>query len=100
MPKRPLFQGGYGAVEVAARVEKLTFDSVATGEAPSTSSRADVILGNSNQVRDVRRELVRQPLGQDSVQRHPGDAGGPGTGSGCRIAPRFWSRILRFQFQL
>ena len=49
-PKRPLLQGGFGAVEVGARVESLRFRSGASGEAGSRSPRADVILGNRNQV--------------------------------------------------
>ncbi len=49
-PKKPFLQGGYGAVEVGARVESLKFKSGSGGEPPSTSPRADVILGNGNQV--------------------------------------------------
>ena len=49
-PKNPLFQGGFGAVEVGARIESLRFRSGASGEEGSTSPRADVIVGNRNQV--------------------------------------------------
>lgn len=49
-PKKPLLQGGFGAVEVGARVESLRFRSGASGEQGSRSPRADVILGNRNQV--------------------------------------------------
>jgi phosphate-selective porin OprO and OprP len=52
-PKKPLFQGGVGAVEVGARVESLRFRSGASSEQGSTSPRADVILGNRNQVSTV-----------------------------------------------
>ena len=45
-PKRPLFQGGFGALEIGARLESLRFRSGASGELPSTSPRADVIVGN------------------------------------------------------
>jgi len=48
-PKKPLLQGGFGAVEIAARVESLRFKSGAAGEIGSTSPRADVILGNRDQ---------------------------------------------------
>jgi phosphate-selective porin OprO/OprP len=99
VPKRPLFQGGYGAVEVAARVEKLTFDSVATGEAPSTSPRADVILGNSNHVVTVGVNWYVNrwiKIQYNTIQETLADpAQGP-----APERPRFWSRILRFQFQL
>ena len=47
-PKKPLLPGwGYGAIEVAARIESLEFRSGASGEPGSTSPRADVILGNA-----------------------------------------------------
>ncbi|HSC29983.1 MAG TPA: porin [Vicinamibacterales bacterium] len=46
-PRRPLLPGaGFGAIEVAVRVEGVTFRSAAEGEPPSTSPRADVIAGN------------------------------------------------------
>jgi phosphate-selective porin OprO and OprP len=99
VPKRPLLQGGYGAVEVAARVEKITFDSVATGEVPSTSPRADVILGNSDRVMTLgvnwyanRWIKVQFNLIQETMAD---PAQGP-----APDRPRIWSRILRFQFQL
>ena len=52
-PKRPLGQGGIGAIEVAARIERMTFDSTAepNGSDPVNKPiRADVILGNSDKV--------------------------------------------------
>jgi len=48
-PKNPLFQGGFGAIEVGARVESLRFRSGTSSEAPSTSPRADVIVPNRDQ---------------------------------------------------
>jgi phosphate-selective porin OprO and OprP len=52
-PKKPLFRGGPGAIEVAGRIESLEFRSGASGEPGSTSPRADVILGNRDQVSTV-----------------------------------------------
>jgi phosphate-selective porin OprO/OprP len=49
-PKKPLFQGGAGSIEVGARIESLEFRSGASGEPGSTGPRADVILGNRDQV--------------------------------------------------
>lgn len=49
-PKKPLFQGGFGAIEVAARFESLEFKSGSSSEQGSTSPRADTILGNRDQV--------------------------------------------------
>ena len=48
-PKKPLLQGGFGAVEVGARVESLEFKSGSSSEQGSTSPRADTILGNRDQ---------------------------------------------------
>lgn len=48
-PKRPLLQGGFGAIEVAARYEKLRFESAGTpAEPPSRSPRAAHIAGNAD----------------------------------------------------
>lgn len=99
--KHPLFRGGIGAVEVAARLERLTFDSTAApnGSAPSTSVRADIILGNSDKIltfgtnwylnRWVKLQfnLIQETL-TDPEQ-------GP-----LPTQPSFWSRVLRFQFTL
>jgi phosphate-selective porin OprO/OprP len=47
-PKRPLLpKAGIGAVELAARIEALSFRSGAGDQPPSTSPRADVIVGNT-----------------------------------------------------
>jgi phosphate-selective porin OprO/OprP len=50
LPRKPLFRGGFGAVEVGARVESLEFKSGASGEVGSRGPRADVILGNRDKV--------------------------------------------------
>jgi phosphate-selective porin len=49
-PREPLFFGGAGAIEVAARYERLWFDSKDTGEPPFSNSRAEVILPNGDKV--------------------------------------------------
>ena len=72
--------GGFGAVEVAARVERLEFTSDAAGQAPSTSPRADAILGNARSRADVRRQLVPEPLGEGAGQHHPRVDRQPGAG--------------------
>jgi phosphate-selective porin OprO and OprP len=98
-PRRPLFQGGYGAVEVAGRLEKLTFRSAATGEVPSTSVRADVIVGNADRAvtfgvnwylnRWVKLQFnaIRESLTDPSQGPRLFNAG-------------FWSHVVRFQFAL
>ena len=96
-PKKPLFQGGYGAVEVGARIESLRFKSGASGEQGSTSPRADVILGNRDQVTTlgvnwyinrflkVQSNFIREELDDPSQGPLPGQAS-------------FTSKTIRLQF--
>ena len=96
-------RGGFGAVEVAARLEELTFGSVGDRwTRPRSSVRADVDRGQrSDRVRDVRRELVSEPVGQASVQRDQGNARPRRAGPGRSPNRSSWSRVLpRFQFTL
>jgi phosphate-selective porin OprO/OprP len=98
-PRRPLLRGGIGAVEIAARVERIRFDSLATGETPSTSARADVVVGNAARVMTVgvnwyvnrwikmQFNLIREALTDPSQGPLPAQ-------------PAFWSRAFRLQFSL
>jgi len=49
-PRRPLFSGGLGAIEVAARYEVLTVVSAATDGPAFRNPRAEHLLGNSDSV--------------------------------------------------
>jgi len=94
-PLRPLFRGGWGAIEAAARVEGLRFGSLDT-EIASTSPRADVVLGNADHavtlgvnwypMRHAKLQInvIREHLANPDL--------GPAPGS-----PTFWSRVARFQ---
>ena len=98
-PKKPLFQGGFGAVEIGARVESLRFKSAGTGEAPSTSPRANVIVGNRNQVTTagvnwyinrffkIQANFIREKLDDPSLGPLPSKAS-------------FTTKAVRFQFSL
>ena len=46
-PARPLFQGGFGSIQLAVRRERLILGSLARTDATSTSPRAETVLGNS-----------------------------------------------------
>jgi phosphate-selective porin len=95
MPLHPLMQGGFGAVEVAVRVEKLAWGSVAKG-AGSTSPRTDIIPANSdtaftiganwypNKWVKIQVNLIKETLTDPSHGPLPAKAS-------------FWSRIIRFQ---
>ncbi len=92
-PFRPLLQrGGFGAIEVAARFESLTFGSAVKIGSPSTSARADNVMGNSdhaltlgmnwylNRWVKIQANLIRERLRDPSMGPLPGRAG-------------FWSRV-------
>jgi phosphate-selective porin OprO/OprP len=90
---------GVGFVELGARYERLRFGSVATGDEPSTSPRADVIPGNGSRIltlglnwhlnRWVRLQAntVREALTEPERGPFPNRT-------------HFWSRVLRIQFLL
>jgi phosphate-selective porin OprO and OprP len=98
-PKKPLFQGGFGAVEVAARVESLEFKSGSSSEQGSRSPRADTILGNRDQVTTlgvnwyinrflkVQANFIREKLDDPSQGPLPSKAS-------------FNSQMIRIQFSM
>lgn len=49
-PKKPLFQGGIGAIEVGARYEQLEFGSASKTGTAFTNPRADHLVSNSDKV--------------------------------------------------
>jgi phosphate-selective porin OprO and OprP len=98
-PRRPFLQGGIGAVELAARIERITFGTTSTDGDASTSPRADVYLGNSNRVVTfgVNWYLNRWVKVQFNFIRETmtDPAQGP-----LPTQPAFSSRVFRFQFQI
>ena len=98
-PLRPLFRGGVGAIELAARVEALGFGSAASDGTPSIAQRADVVLGNRDHAQTVgvnwyvnrwikvQFDVIHETLADPSQGPRPAQ-------------PGFWSRALRFQFSL
>jgi len=98
-PRRPIFRGGYGAVEVAARVERLEFRSGTLGQTPSTSPRADVIVGNGDRVVTIGANwyLNRWLKVQGNIIRESID--NPALGP-LPSQKSFWSRIIRLQLSI
>ena len=98
-PRRPLLQGGYGAVEVAARIENIRFGSVATDGVPSSGPRADVVLGNADRIGTfgvnwyVNRWIKLQMNFIRETITEPADGPSP-------ASPTFWSRVFRFQLAI
>lgn len=50
VPRHPLLQGGFGAVELMARVERMAFGSTATAQTASVSPRGDNLSRNHDDV--------------------------------------------------
>ena len=98
-PKRPLLRGGFGALELAGRVEALTFRSAAKNGVPSTSPRSDLVPRNDDRATTlglnwyplrgikIQGNLVRESISDPSRGPLP-------------AKPAFWSRVLRFQFTI
>lgn len=99
-PKHPLFRGGVGAFQLAARYEHFWFGSRETGEPAFSNSRAEVILPNGDQVLTlganwyVNRWIKLQLNGiHEEIQdngRTPLLDGGT----------KFWSTVFRAQLAL
>lgn len=94
-----LFRGGFGAVEVAARYDRLWFDSEDGGEPPARNTRAVTIYPNGDRVwtlglnyyvnRWMKLQLNAINEGTDDLERSPTPDGS-----------RFWSKVLRLQLEL
>jgi phosphate-selective porin OprO/OprP len=98
-PRRPLHAGGPGAIELAMRLEGVSFRSVATGAGASTSPRAAIVPAVTNRAATVgvnwyvnRYIKLQANLVRESIL----DA------SPLAIEPRrtSWSRLLQVQFVL
>lgn len=98
-PRRPLHTGGPGAVELAVRLEKLSFGSEGRSGLPSMSPRTDFVLGNSDRAVTVGVNwyLNRWIKIQANVIRE--EIGDPPRGP-FPDRKSFWSRLVRFQFTL
>ncbi len=98
-PRHPFLRGGIGAVEIASRLEKLTFGTLNGGPEASTSPRADVVLGNAdravtlgvnwylNRWVKIQGNAIQQTI-TDPLQ-------GP-----LPERRSFWSSVLRFQLSI
>jgi phosphate-selective porin OprO/OprP len=98
-PRRPFMRGGFGALEVAARIEDLKFTSAASDGVPSLSIRADLVEASSDRVTTIGaswylnqwikiqlnaiREALANPERRSLAAREPS-----------------WSFVTRFQFTM
>ena len=97
-PVRPLFQGGFGSMQVAMRLEHLSLGSVPGTDLPSTSPRADVVLGNRETAMTIGAtwHLNRWITMEGNLIRE--QIGGATVGSMPHL--RVWSRLIRFQLAI
>jgi phosphate-selective porin OprO/OprP len=99
-PRRPLFRGGIGAVELAARIESLRFGSAGPGgEPPFANPRAANILQNRDRILTLGVNWYPNRWGRVMInvtREHLGDPGRtPVTGRST-----FWGTACRLQFAL
>jgi phosphate-selective porin OprO/OprP len=100
-PRRSLFKGGFGAVEVGARYERLQFESESKVGTPFRNSRADHILGNSDSVWTFgvnwfpNRWVRLVANGIHETFDDPGTAAVPRTP--IQGTTEFWSSVFRLQ---
>jgi phosphate-selective porin OprO/OprP len=97
-PVRPLFQGGFGSLQLAVRRERLVLGSLTLTDTLSTSPRAEAVLGNSetattlgaawhlNRWMAIEGNLIHEAIGAPSVTGTP------------RL--RIWSRLFRVQVSI
>jgi phosphate-selective porin OprO and OprP len=95
-PKRPLFGGGIGAFELAARIEDLRFWS--DGEdVPSTSPRGDTVIPHRDRAMTFGVNWFPNRWIKIQANAIREDIVDPSHDSGTGIV---WSRVLRFQLSL
>jgi phosphate-selective porin len=102
--KGGLGRGGIGSVEVAARFDKLGFDSEKGQDPPFRNSRAETIFPNSDRVWTVgftyranrwvkiQGNAIHESIEDIERAPTPADSETP--------LPKFWSTVIRFQFEI
>jgi phosphate-selective porin OprO and OprP len=93
-PRRPLFQGGPGAIELAVRYEQLKFESASKQGTAFTNPRAEYLLPNSDKVFTVGVNWMTSRWTRLIVnaihERFADESRAPVSG-----AASFWSGVLR-----
>ena len=97
-PRRPFMRGGFGALEVAARLEELKFSSAGTDGIPSSSVRADVIEASSDRVATIGASWHLNQWVKIQLNAIRESVTNPRRG---QPAPNSsWSYVTRFQFTM
>jgi phosphate-selective porin OprO and OprP len=96
-PRQPLFQGGFGALELAVRFEQMRFASALKEGTPVLTPRADPLLGNTESIFTVGVNWYLNKWGRVVVNgmreafEDPERTAVPGRTSG-------WAAVTRLQF--
>ena len=98
-PRRPLFQGGGGAAELAARYERIRFGSFSDLEAPSRSPRAANVLAASDNVWTVGLNWYPNRWTKIQINAMRERLANPDPTSSLSRAI-YWTRVCRLQFVL
>lgn len=97
-PANDLFEGGFGAVELAGRYERLWFDSAGGTDVPTRANRAETIKTAGDRVLTLGvnwtlNRFVKLQL--NGIREHIED---PARSPVPNSVQNFWSRVLRIQF--
>lgn len=92
--KHPLYKGGPGAIEVAARIEQLSFESASTSGPAFTNPRADHLLRNSDTVFTAGVNWTTSPWTRILINAIHEDIEDPNR-SPVTGTTSFWSGVLR-----
>ena len=98
-PENGFLRGGFGALEVAARYERIWFDSVGGTDFAFANPRAENILPSGERaltlgVNWILNRFVKIQV--NGVREHVEDPARNPVANGAA----FWSRVLRLQFVL
>lgn len=99
-PRRGLFRGGAGAIELAARIEELRFGSAGTaGEPPFSNPRAANLLQNRDRILTLGVNWYLNRFGRVTVNATREQIQDPAR-SPVLDRTTFWGAVCRLQFVL
>ena len=98
-PRRPFMRGGFGAFEVGARIEDLTFTSAASDGVPSLSVRADLVEASSDRVTTLGANWYLNQWVKIQLNAIRESLANPERRSLATRDPS-WSFVTRFQFTM
>jgi phosphate-selective porin OprO and OprP len=95
----PFLRGGAGAIEVAARYERLWYDGAGGGDAPFRNPRSETIYGSGDRVLTLGVNWTLNRFTRilvNGIREHVEDPERNPVPNGAA----FWSRVVRLQFVL